>query len=404
MVDVLTRALARKVGWRVNEGTEFERVVGIFALNPVEELSHQLATSNCKALFTATSLLQVALKAAKTKGKLLLGLEPIKWSKRQGARQTAFLCYSSGTSGLPRAVTMSNFNVIANIVQLPLFNQQDRNNLALRYRDLGLGLLPQSHFYSWIIICHELTYSEDSVIVLRKFKLDTYLRSVEEYRINTLYPVLPIFSEARMGWCCAFWLGSNGDTLVCIPGLESYAAVMLGDTDGRDITSYNQPGEVLVKSPSIVLGCLNNEKANQETFAELPQGRFGNEHQWIVDRIQELIKNKGHQVVPAELEPCLLKHPSVADCAVIPVPDGRAGEVPKAFVFRPGTCPSEEVQRYVHDQISSHKWIKGSIEFVDSISKSPSGRILRRFKRPGKGAGNGQVVELLSIKILGNLR
>lgn len=104
---------------------------------------------------------------------------------------------------------------------------------------------------------------------------------------------------------------------------------------------------------------------------------------------QELIKVKGLQVAPAELEAHLLTHPSVADCAVIPVPDDAAGEVPKAYVVKSQSVGLEEseaglkreIARHVEKTKSRHKWLKGGVEFIDVIPKSPSGKILRRFLR-----------------------
>ncbi|KXH42228.1 AMP-binding enzyme [Colletotrichum simmondsii] len=499
-VEALARSLAQEFGWSVNQGSEFDKVIGIFALNTVdvmglswavhrlngisspanamynaEELTHQLVTSKCKALFTVQSLLPVALKAAKAadipecyiylcdmpgqqearfgqyktvaeltlQGQTLPRLEPIKWNRGQGQRQTAFLCYSSGTSGLPKAVMISHRNVIANIIQLSLFDQADRDAIAPAYRDIGLGLLPQSHIYSLIIICHASTYRGDSVIVLPKFDLNTYLRTIEYFKINTLYLVPPLviaminnletlkkydLSSVKRVWVGAAPLGLEatnallsaypswkitlgyGMTETCVvvtsgtprdivvgssglilPGFE----IMLVDTDGKRVDTYNEPGEVWVKSPSVVLGYLNNESANRDTFVDTEDGRFiktgdvgemrkapsGKEHLWIVDRIKELIKVKGHQVAPAELEACLLGHSSVADCAVISVPDDRAGEVPKAYIVKSGPCSEKDIQEYVQARKAPHKWIKGGIEFVDAIPKSPSGKILRRLLR-----------------------
>ena len=175
--------------------------------------------------------------------------------------------------------------------------------------------------------------------------------------------------------------------------------------DGSEITAYNEPGEVFVQSHSVVLGYLNNDQANAETF--LPDddgnGRWmrtgdeaivtkeasGHEHITIVDRIKELIKVKGLQVAPAELEAFLLTHPYVADVAVIPVPDDRAGELPKAFIVKSGSVSIEEndkivkreILKYVEENKSRHKWIAGGITFIDVIPKSPSGKILRRLLR-----------------------
>ena len=105
--------------------------------------------------------------------------------------------------------------------------------------------------------------------------------------------------------------------------------------------------------------------------------------------ITKLTTQKGLQVAPAELEAHLLTHPSVADCAVIPVPDDAAGEVPKAFVVKSISVGLEENDRMVARQITRHverhkaryKWLKGGVEFIDVIPKSPSGKILRRLLR-----------------------
>jgi acyl-CoA synthetase (AMP-forming)/AMP-acid ligase II len=99
---------------------------------------------------------------------------------------------------------------------------------------------------------------------------------------------------------------------------------------------------------------------------------------YIVDRLKELIKYKGMQVAPAELEALLLTHPAVADAAVIPVPDEEAGEVPKAFVVKRGEVTEDELKAWVAGQVAPYKKIR-LIEMVDQIPKSPSGKILRRI-------------------------
>ncbi|RMZ91015.1 hypothetical protein DV736_g1733, partial [Chaetothyriales sp. CBS 134916] len=499
-VDHLSRALAKEFGWKVNQGSEMDKVAGVFALNTIDimtlswalhrinavsspanaayepdELAHQLRDSGAKVLFTVQPLLATALKAAqkanipksriylcemagdkdlsseyKTLGQLthegasLPALEPIKWTKGQGARQVAFLCYSSGTSGLPKGVMISHRNVIANTIQIKVFDQESRDQAGgPSYHDVALGLLPQSHIYGLIVICHCSTYRGDQVIILPKFDLQNYLSAIQKYKISSLFIVPPIiiamvknpellakfdlssvsilFTGAaplgqetavnlsqqfpswkiRQGYgltesctvvCSTYvgdiWFGSSGCVL---PGIECKVV----DTEGNEITAYDQPGELLVKSPSIVLGYLNNEKANKETFVQEKEGRFlrtgdevvirkspnGNEHIWVVDRIKELIKVKGLQVAPAELEACLLKHSAVADCAVIPVDDDRAGEIPKAFVVKSKEVSLEQadaaviksIQRYVEKEKARHKWLTGGVEFIDVIPKSPSG-------------------------------
>ena len=174
--------------------------------------------------------------------------------------------------------------------------------------------------------------------------------------------------------------------------------------DGTEVTGHDQPGELLVKGPSVVIGYLDKPEANKETFitdssggrwlrtgdeAVIKRSPAGHEHIFIVDRIKELIKVKGLQVAPAELEAHLLSHPAVADCAVIPVPDDKAGEVPKAFIVKSNSVGLEEgdasvkraIAKHVEQHKSRHKWLKGGIEFIDVIPKSPSGKILRRLLR-----------------------
>ncbi|KAK5002658.1 hypothetical protein LTR16_001855 [Cryomyces antarcticus] len=115
----------------------------------------------------------------------------------------------------------------------------------------------------------------------------------------------------------------------------------------------------------------------------------GNEHIFITDRIKELIKVKGMQVAPAELEAHLLTHPHVNDCAVIPIPDDAAGEVPKAYVVKSpsvgleesGHMIAREICKHVEEHKARHKWLRGGVEFIDVIPKSPSGKILRRMLR-----------------------
>jgi acyl-coenzyme A synthetase/AMP-(fatty) acid ligase len=103
---------------------------------------------------------------------------------------------------------------------------------------------------------------------------------------------------------------------------------------------------------------------------------------WIVDRVKELIKYKGLQVAPAELEALLISHPAVADAAVIGIPDEEAGELPKAFVVRKGDVTEEEIMAFVAEQVAPYKRI-GFVQFIDQVPKSPTGKILRRVLKQG---------------------
>ncbi|KIW88450.1 uncharacterized protein Z519_11019 [Cladophialophora bantiana CBS 173.52] len=505
-VDHLAKGLAQHVGWVANDGTEFDKVAVIFAPNTIdtltiswaihrlnglsspanavysaEELQYQLDISRATVLFTVPSLLPIALRAVykcnlnqdhviicempgepqppkeyqtvsnlMEQGATLPELDVLRWTKAQGRRQTAFLCFSSGTSGTPKAVMISHYNVIANVLQIQLFEQHIRDAIEPGYRDVTLGLMPFSHIYGLVAICHTAVYRGDGIIVLPKFVFKDFLASIERFKINTLSVVPPIiitmvknkalcdqfnltsvrqimtgaaplgqetaqeFASQYSNWVTRqgygmtetatavtntspldVWFGSSGCLL---SGVEA----KLLSPEGTEITTYNTPGELLVKAPSVVLGYLNNPEANEETFIDMDDGRFvktgdevefrkslaGNEHVWVVDRIKELIKVKGLQVAPAELEACLLEHPAVADCAVIPVADERAGEVPKAFVVKSAADSTDDenvikqsILKHVEKAKSRHKWLAGGVEFVDIIPKSPSGKILRRLLR-----------------------
>jgi acyl-CoA synthetase (AMP-forming)/AMP-acid ligase II len=249
---------------------------------------------------------------------------------------------------------ISHRNVIANTLQISKYDQSYRDTFGKGYTDVALGLLPYSHIYGLVVVCMASTYRGDQVVVLPKFDIQWYLRSIAKYKINTLYIVPPIIiamvkneqllskydlstvkaiftgaaplgketAEAlqkqqptwsvKQGYgltetctvvCSSnpsdIWFGSSG---CLISGMEA----KLMSVEGNEITGYNQPGELWVKSPSVVLGYLKDDKANAETFVEDHDGRFmrtgdeaefrvspnGNEHIWIVDRIKELIKVK----------------------------------------------------------------------------------------------------------------
>jgi acyl-CoA synthetase (AMP-forming)/AMP-acid ligase II len=146
-------------------------------------------------------------------------------------------------------------------------------------------------------------------------------------------------------------------------------------------------------------GYLNRPDATAQTLSAdgwLRTGDVGyadaDGYFFIVDRAKELIKYKGLQVAPAELEAVLLSHPDVADAAVIPSPDEEAGEVPKAFIVPRGEGVSTEaVLAFVAEHVAPHKRIR-MIELIDKIPKSPSGKILRRILVERERAKRGTAV------------
>ncbi|KAK8877251.1 acetyl-CoA synthetase-like protein [Apiospora arundinis] len=513
--ELLARSLGKRMGWRVNEDTPWDKAVCVFSLNSIDyimstfaihrlngiatpanaayspsELEFQLRSSGAKALITCVPLLDTALKAAKAvgitadrifiiqtagsskeklsyktldelieEGSSLPPLESPAWTTDQGARQVAFICFSSGTSGLPKGVMVSHRNVIANMMQLRWFESVGRRQKGVETQ-VALGVLPLSHIYGLIVVALSSIYRGDQVVILPKFELRGLLECTQRFKINQLNLVPPVIiqllrnqplcrkydlSSVRYVYTGAAPLGAetHEEVLQAFPGwqigqgygMTETATVVLSsgendilvgaagslvtgcaakiiDTDtGRPIEVTGQEkegeekrGELLLQSPSISLGYLNNERATAEAFVWDEDGRWirtgdvavvrrskaGHQHFAIVDRIKELIKVKGHQVAPAELEAHLLTHPYVNDCAVIPVPEERAGEVPKAYVVKSPAALAEgrsdeeitqAICKHVEEHKAHYKWLKGGVAYLDVVPKSPSGKILRRVLR-----------------------
>jgi len=201
---------------------------------------------------------------------------------------------------------------------------------------------------------------------------------VQGYGMTELSPI----SHATVG--DHYKTGSSGYTA---PNTE----VRIVDDEGNDL-GPGEPGEMLIRGPQVMKGYLSNAEATAETLDSdgwLHTGDVAridaDDHMFIVDRVKELIKYKGFQVAPAELEALIVQHPAVADVAVIGIPEIEAGELPKAFVvLKPGASASaEDIQTFIKAEVASYKQIR-LLEFVDEIPKSASGKILRRFLRDRK--------------------
>jgi 4-coumarate--CoA ligase len=293
--------------------------------------------------------------------------------------------------------------------------------------------------------------------MLPQFSLEAFLQAIADYRITdlTLVPSIVIrivldpivdkydLSSVKRVACGAAPLGmevlqllakkmpwsgfrqSYGMTESCCclsthpPELQDYAygnngGVLLGSTTvkvmdpetGREL-GFGENGEILAKGPQIAVGYLDNATETAETFGAdgfLHTGDVGNvdEHGFIsiVDRIKEMIKVKGHQVSPADLEHLLVSHPDVEDCAVVGIPDDYSAERPKAYiVLRHGTIPSQkigqELLQFVKDNRVRYKWVR-EIEFISEVPKGPSGKVLRRLLKT-KDRSAGYIVKDVSV-------
>jgi len=341
---------------------------------------------------------------------------------------TVVLPYSSGTTGLPKGVILTHQNLVANIEQC---------QHAIFYTDdeVALAALPFFHIYGMQVLMNGLLANGVTVVTMPRFDLAEALEAVQELKVTRFFAVPPIvlglakapavdqydLSSIRQIFSGAAPLGAElaaeasariGCEVVQGYGMTELSpvshctvegdyrpgtsGVTVSNTESRIVdpdTGEDQGiggrGELWVRGPQVMKGYLNNAEATAETLDAdgwLHTGDVAvlDEHQHvsIVDRLKELIKYKGFQVPPAELEALIITHPKVADVAVIGVPDDEAGEIPKAFVvpMPEQTVTLADIQELVGEHLVSYKQIR-LLELTDSIPKSASGKILHRELR-----------------------
>ncbi|KAA9105572.1 AMP-binding protein [Microbacterium rhizomatis] len=352
------------------------------------------------------------------------------------ATHVAVLPYSSGTTGIPKGVMLSHRNLVANVAQcVP--------NMNLGPDDRVLAVLPFFHIYGMTVLLNLALRRRASLVTMPKFDLVEFLTNIQKYQCTYLYiapPIAvalakhPIVDEFDISSVHTVFSGAaplDGETAE-IAGRRIHSRMMQGygmselspvshampytrddipvssvgvalpnevcklvDTEtGAEITEFGEdgktlPGELWVKGPNVMLGYLNNPTATADILdAEgfLHTGDVAVYHEGgyfsIVDRVKELIKYKGYQIAPAELEALLLSHPQILDAAVIGVHDADKQEIPKAFVVAaPGSeLSADDVMAFVAASVAPHKKIR-QVEFIEAIPKSTSGKILRKDLR-----------------------
>eukprot|EP00731_Ephydatia_muelleri_P025133 Em0017g216a len=352
--------------------------------------------------------------------------------KVDAKNDVAVLPYSSGTTGLPKGVMLTHHNLVANICQfsIPEFFDLKFDGSTV------LGLLPFFHIYGMQAILTSSLYQGARVVILPKFDPTLFLSTIEKYGVHLAHLVPPIIlflakhpdvgkydlSSLRHITSGAAPLGSDlsksastrlqGKTMIVqgygltetspvthatpivfgmsrpgsvgVPVLNQLVKVVDVDS-GKNLPS-GQEGEIYIKGPNVMKGYLNQPDATKKTLTEdgwLKTGDIGYFDQdgffYITDRLKELIKVKGLQVAPAELEALLQNHPKVADAAVIGVPHERHGEAPCAHVVkRDPTLTEKELIDYIASHVSEHKHLTGGVKFIAAVPKSASGKILRR--------------------------
>ena len=408
------------------------------------EVHHQLTDSGARFLVTVSMFLPIAQEAAEGTGvEAIFTIDPSdapNVTELMGtplAEQIAVdnndvvaLPYSSGTTGLSKGVRLTHRNLIANLVQTA-------EMLPIAEGETVLAFLPFFHIYGMQVLMNGALFQGGKVVTMPRFDLEQFLSLCQEHKVERAFVAPPIVlalakhplveqfdlsalksvfsgaaplgaelaqeAGARLGCEVVQGYGMTelspvshatpegqfkpGTIGVLAPSTESR---IVDPESGKDL-GQDEDGEIWVRGPQVMPGYLNNETATADTIDAdgwLHTGDVGHVdadgHFTIVDRLKELIKYKGFQVPPAELEALLVTHPAVADAAVIGIPDDEAGELPKAFItLKEGAeATAEDIQQFVADNVATYKQIR-LLDFVPEIPKSASGKILRRLLRDG---------------------
>jgi len=347
------------------------------------------------------------------------------------------LPYSSGTTGLPKGVMLTHATVCANIQQVLYPGTSKAICTSESFQETYTCVLPFFHIYGMVGVMLAGMDHGAKLVTLPRFEADTFLNTINNNHPTMMHLVPPLisflghypdvkldaFNRLHTIFCGAAPLGQAAATRL-IDRLSKYDLLLqegYGMTETSPVTHMSpiknnkigsmgepvsrtrakivdvvsgealgpgQEGELCIYGPQIMKGYYNNVKATEEIID--PSGwlhtgdiaLYDEDNQfYIVDRLKELIKVKGLQVAPSELEDLLRQHPAVLDVAVIGVPDDHAGELPRAYVVRKdgfGSMAEKDIQQFVDSQVAPHKKLKAGLVFVDSIPKSNTGKILRR--------------------------
>ncbi|WP_127355637.1 4-coumarate--CoA ligase family protein [Actinacidiphila soli] len=425
-------------------------VTTVHPLATAEEFAKQLRDSRAAWIVTVSPLLATAREAAELAGgvreiivcdtaeghRSVLGMlgstAPEPDIAIDPAEDLAALPYSSGTTGIPKGVMLTHRNISTNLAQLEPV-------LPMRPGHRILAVLPFFHIYGLTALMNAPLRHGATVIVLPRFDLEQFLSAIETHRVQGLYVAPPIVLalakhpavaahdltsleyvlsaaaplDAELAQACSKRLGlppilqaygmtelSPGTHVVpldarnpppgavgrLIPSTEMRIVPLDGTAPGT--------GEILIRGPQVMKGYLGRPEDTDAMIDEdgwVHTGDVGRVDAggwlYVVDRVKELIKYKGYQVAPAELEAVLLTDPRIADAAVIGVPDEDGNEIPKAYVVpqpRPGSplgpLTPDEVMAYVAGQVAPYKKVR-RVEFTDAIPRAASGKILRRELR-----------------------
>lgn len=346
-------------------------------------------------------------------------------------RDVAVLPYSSGTTGLSKGVMLSHRNLVAHNIQIEAHKDASHPTIN-KYM---IAVLPFFHIFGMTVNMNLGLSNGSALVIVNGFDPKQFLSLIQQYRVNRAYLVPPIilflaenplvndFNLSSLNYILSGAAPLGKEQVLAVkkriacPVYQGYGltetspvthwtpdlsetikqgsvGVLVTNTEAKIIDTetgkslgFNEVGELLLRGPQVMLGYLDNPEATKTSIDEkgwLHTGDIAKVDEdgyfYIVDRLKELIKYKGFQVAPAELEALLLTHPAVADVAVIPISNKEAGEIPKAFIVRQQEISAEDILQWVAKKVAPYKKIR-KIEFIEQIPKSPSGKILRRILR-----------------------
>nr|AIY34667.1 4-coumarate:CoA ligase-like protein [Albuca bracteata] len=356
-----------------------------------------------------------------------------------GPDEAVAMPFSSGTTGLPKGVVLTHGSVVASVAQQV---DGDNPNLWLRPgEDVMLCVLPLFHIFSLnsVLLCG--LRAGAAVVLMARFEMEGMLGMIERWRVTVAAVVPPLvlalaknpvverydLGSVRVVLSGAAPLGKEleaalqgrlpqavlgqgygmteaGPVISMCPAFAKHptpaksgscgtvvrnAELKVMDPETGLSLGRNHPGEICIRGPQIMKGYLNDPAATSATIdvdGWLHTGDIGyvddDDEVFIVDRVKELIKFKGFQVPPAELEALLLSHPSIADAAVVPQKDEVAGEVPVAFVVpsKDSDLTEEAIKEFISKQVVFYKRLQ-RVYLTHAIPKSPAGKILRKDLR-----------------------
>ncbi|MEU8234226.1 AMP-binding protein [Actinoplanes sp. NPDC048967] len=415
-------------------------VTGASPASTVEELTAQLTAARARLLVTVPALAEQAVAAAARAGVeevFVLGTAPgaTPFSELTGHsyppvrvpidpdRDLAALPFSSGTSGLPKGVELTHTALVTNV-------RQGEASLAFHEQDVVIAVAPFFHALGLNLVLPGSLAAGATVVTMGRFDLEAFLTLIQQHRATLTIVVPPIAlalayhpmvgdydlsslraigvgaaplgadqeqrCAERLGCAVAQGLGMTetsalisggpldaprrGSVGRLVPGTEA----RIVDPGSHTDLAAGRTGELWVRGPQLMRGYRDDPAATARTIdvdGWLHTGDLcyfdQDGYLYVVDRLKELIKYKGYQVAPAELEHLLLTHPAVADAAVVARPDPDAGEVPVAYVALRGPATAEELLAYVAERVAPYKRLR-AVRITESVPRSPAGKLLRR--------------------------